>query len=493
VLKVIRSSIWGTVVVLALAGASMARARPAHPFDAKVIQTTIDLAQRMASLPDIKFHKPAPASGVPVITVNEAARYQRVSGIGAAMTDSSAWLIEKRLVPSERSTLLTNLFGAYPAGIHISFLRVPMGASDFTQRGKSYSYDDLPPGQTDPALKHFSIAHDLRYIIPALRAALAIDPQMELLANPWSPPGWMKTNDALNNYHNSGLLYGWAYRPFANYFVKFLEAYAAQGVPIRAITPNNEPGNPTRYPGLQLGERAEAHFIQYFLAPALRAAGLHTQIFGGDSGLSPGSVGFAHALAASTAAPLLSGMAWHCYHGSPIAMSQLRALYPNIGPMMDECAQGLTSSISETIIAALNNWASAVVLFNLALDTHRGPVEPHNGCPGCTAEATVDQRTATFTLGLNYYQLGQASGFIMPGAHVIAGNHFVSYNIAGNDPSISTPGLDDVALQNPDGSIVLLAYDNATTPVTFAVSWHGQSFTYTLQPRATVTFDWNRP
>jgi glucosylceramidase len=481
------------VVAMALTGAMAADAQSPQPFDVGVVQTTIDLSQRMAQLPDLDFGASAPPKGTPVVSVNEKTGYQRISGIGAAMTDSSAWLIEKQMLPAERADLMTELFGPYPAGVGISFLRVPMGASDFTQTGKSYSYDDMPPGQSDPTLKHFSIAHDFRWTIPALKAALAIDPHIALQANPWSPPGWMKTNDSLNNYGDRGFLYGRAYRPLANYFVKFLQAYAAARVPIGMITPQNEPGNPTRYPGMNLSEHAEANLIQYFIAPALRAAGLHTQIFGDDAGFSAPSLRFAEALAASTASPSLAGIAWHCYHGSPIAMSTMHDLHPNLIETMDECAQGLTSSISETIVASLNNWASAVVLFNLALNTHRGPVEPHNGCPGCTAEATIDQQTGTYRLGLNYYQLGQATAFIQHGARVIAANHFVNYNIAGNDPGISTPGLDDVAVQNPDGSIVLLAYDNSANPVTFAVSWHGRSFTYTIAPRATTTFEWNRP
>ncbi|HEV3053290.1 MAG TPA: hypothetical protein VGX45_01450, partial [Solirubrobacteraceae bacterium] len=412
------------MLVVALSGAMAADAQSPQPFDVGVVQTSIDLSQRMAQLPDLDFGTSAPPSGTPVIAVNEKTSYQRITGIGAAMTDSSAWLIEKQLLPTARADLLNQLFAGYPAGIGISFLRVPMGASDFTQTGKSYSYDDLPPGQSDPTLKHFSIAHDFRWTIPALKAALAIDPHIVLQANPWSPPAWMKTNDALNNYGDFGFLYGRAYAPLANYFVKFIKAYAAAGVPISMITPQNEPGNPSRYPGMNLSAHAEANLIQYFIAPALKAAGLHTQIFGHDAGFSAPSVAFAESLAASGASPSLSGIAWHCYHGSPIAMSVLHHLHPNMIETMDECAQGLISSISETIVASLNNWASAVVLFNLALNTHRGPVEPHNGCPGCTAEATINQQTGTYQFGLNYYQLGQATAFIRPGAQVIAANNF---------------------------------------------------------------------
>jgi glucosylceramidase len=150
--------------------------------------------------------------------------------------------------------------------------------------------------------------------------------------------------------------------------------------------------------------------------------------------------------------------------------------------------------VSETVISSLRNWASAVVLYNLALNPQGGPVQPPNhGCPGCVAAATVDAATSTFRLNLNYFQLGQASHFIEPGAVRVATKNFVSYKIAGYDPHISTPGLDDVAVLNHDGSKVVLAYNNSSAPITFAVEWAHQSFRYTLAPEATVTFAWDRP
>src|SRR5207302_4108575 len=124
-------------------------------------------------------------------------------------------------------------------GIGLGFLRLPIGASDFTADGRPYTYDDLPAGRSDPSLANFTIAHDEAYIIPILRQILAIDPQLQVLASMWSAPPWMKQNQAFNNLSNLGTLLPSGYRPLADYFVKFIEAYAHAGVPISAIAPQN--------------------------------------------------------------------------------------------------------------------------------------------------------------------------------------------------------------------------------------------------------------
>ena len=133
-----------------------------------------------------------------------------------------------------------------------------MGASDFTHDGRPYTYDDMSAGASDPALRHFSIVHDEAYILPALREARGENPQAEFLASPWTPPAWMKANRSLGNAGDRGTLLPAAYGPWGRYFAKFLIAYARAGIPIDAVTPQNEPGTPTLYPGLNLSAASEA-------------------------------------------------------------------------------------------------------------------------------------------------------------------------------------------------------------------------------------------
>jgi glucosylceramidase len=484
------------VIVLALVvgTAHAATIASSKPVSVEVVQTTINLSQAMTRLPDLQFGTTTQPRGILLIHVDPRERYQAISGFGGALTDTSAWEIWDQTSPVARNELIDDLFAR--SGLHLNYMRVPMGASDFTHDETPYSYDDLPAGETDPALSHFSIAHDQPYILPLLRQMLAIDPHVELIANPWSPPGWMKANDALNNIKQAGVLLKRDYGPLARYFVKFIETYARAGVPIDAVTPTNEPSNPTIYPGMELPEPDEAQFIAGDLAPALAAAKLHVEIYGNDLGLSAGGegVGYAQALPKGPAAGDLHGIAWHCYHGSPDAISTEHELFPKLDEIVDECSPGLTPSISETLISSLRNWASVVVFFNLALDPKRGPVQPPNhGCPPCTAESTVYGTNGQFSLNINYYQLGQASHFIGRGAVRIGTENYVSYAIGGNDPTIATPGLDDVAFSNPDGSKVLVAYNNSRKAIRFGVQWRGRWLAYALAPEATVTFEWDKP
>ena len=452
-------------------------------------QTDSALSQQMAVQPTITFSS-TPPTAVPVIDVNDEVRYQRFSGLGAALTDSAAWLIHDQLTSTDQATLMQDLFG--PAGIHLNFLRVPMAASDFTVSPDPYSYDDMPASQTDPSLSQFSIAHVLAYIIPTLRAALAVNPGLQILANPWSPPGWMKANDALDNGNDQGTLLPSAYGPLADYFVKFIQAYESNGVPINAITPQNEPrtsGSGTSYPGLTLPEPDEATFISQYLQPALEQAGLHPKIYGTD--LSWDQLTYAASLSSGSAAGDLNGIAWHCYFGSPTVMSQLHQSAPALDQIADECSPEIRNfGTPEYLISTLRNWASLVAVWNLALDPQGGPHGTAYGCPGCRGVVTINEQSQTVSFSSEYYQLAQLSAFVQPGAVRIDSPNFVTYGLNSSNIETVSPGLDDVAFLNPDGSRVLIAYNNSTAPISFGVNSDGNYFADTIPPQAMTTFTW---
>lgn len=454
----------------------------------EVVLTTGDMSQALAREPSLTFEKTAPR-GAEVIRVHDARKYQAFLGAGAAITDASGWLIHT-LGTTAQANLMKSLFG--DAGLGLNFVRLPIGASDFTVGGVPYTYDDLAPGLSDPLLLHFSIEHDESYIIPTMREALALKPGMLVLASPWSAPAWMKTNDRLDNLGDSGGLRTSAYDSFARYLVKFVLAYQRSGIPISAVTPQNEPGNPTAYPGMAWDEPGEAAFVRFHLAPALRRAGLRTGIYGYDEGWDADKVRFAVRLARSRAAADLAGLASHCYFGAPTVMSTLHHDNPRLIQIVSECSPGITPySTSELEIAATRNWASAVALWNLALDPSGGPVQsPNAGCPACTGVVTINPVSQTVTRTIDYYELGQLSKFVSPGAVRIATDHFVSYRYAPATGSIASPGLDDVAFRNPNGTDALLAYNGASVPVNFAVEAQGSYATYGLAPNATATLIW---
>jgi glucosylceramidase len=174
----------GWAAPVAAAPARQAPAR-ADATTVRVVQTTADLSHRLTRLADRRFGRRKAARGVAVITVDERRRYQRIEGFGAAITDTAAWLL-RQLPPAARIAAMRRRFGA--RGIRLGFVRLPMGGSDFTKDGVPYTYDDLPPGQSDPSLSQFSVAHDDAYVVPTLREMRSIDARVRILASPWSPP-----------------------------------------------------------------------------------------------------------------------------------------------------------------------------------------------------------------------------------------------------------------------------------------------------------------
>lgn len=459
-----------------------------------VTQTSADLSQALAPQPSLQFSATAvPAVGIPVIQVNDNVRYQSFTGVGGAMTDSSAWLMWDELAPPTRTQLFKTLFS--PSGADLSFMRVPMGASDFSVGGQPYTYDDQPAGQADQTLAQFSVAHDEAYILPALRAARALNSHVYVEAVPWSPPAWMKANDALDNTLHAGALLPQYMPALAQYFVKFLQAYSARGVLVNAISPQNEPGVPAAYPGLELNQVQEAGFVANDLRPALAAAHLSPSVFDWDLSWGPLKAA-TDPVVSQAAAGTAAGLAWHCYYGSPTFMSAVHRAAPGSMQLVDECSTGSGDVFptSELLISSLRAWANAVAVWNLALDPSGGPVQaPNWGCPGCTGLAAVDESTGGYTLSRDYYELAQLSHFVRPGAIRISSPSFVSYGLGlqfGYQTVIS-PGLDDVAFLDPDGTKVLYLYDNAATPITFAVKWHGSQVRYTIPAGATTTLTWH--
>jgi glucosylceramidase len=187
----------------------------------------------------------------------------------------------------------------------------------------------------------------------------------------------------------------------------------------------------------------------------------------------------------------LSGIAWHCYFGSPTVMSQLQQAAPTLDQIVDECSPEIRGfGTPEFLLSTLRNWASVLSVWTAATDPNGGPIQPGNNCGGCRGLVTIDPNAHTVTLRTEYYQLGQVSSFVQPGARRIDSPNFVTYGLNGSNIETVSAGLDDVAFLNPDGSKVLIAYDNSTAPTTFAVQSDGRYFTYTIPAQAMTTFVW---
>ena len=477
-----RHPAWGLAAMVACGRLAPGEPSPGPPPSlgpaAQVWLTTGTASKLLSREADVHFDSSVPPATLLRIVVDEATAYQEMVGFGAAITDASAWLIQNKLAPSEREALLQELFGRNP-GLGLSFTRLTMGASDFSLH--QYSYDDMPAGQTDSSLAHFSIDSNRAYVLPVVQRALAINPQLEIMASPWSPPGWMKTTGSLIQ----GTLRPEAYAPFAEYFRRYVEAYRAEGVPIYAITLQNEPHyEPADYPGMRLEPPARAQLIGQYVGPLFARSGIGTLILDWDHNWdepqSPLQV-----LSDSTAARYIAGVAWHCYAGDVSAQTVVHDAHPDKDAYFTECSGGewapnfadnLKWFVRTLIIGATRDWAKGVILWNLALDDQHGPHT--GGCGNCRGVVTIAAGGAV-TRNVEYYALGHASRFVRPGARRIASTSF-----AGD--------LETVAFRNPDdGSKALIVVNSAAQERTFAVLWSGQFFRYVLPAGAVVTFSWS--
>jgi glucosylceramidase len=445
----------------------------------QVVMTTGDQTKLLAPQPTISFGQGGSQGGL-VIAVDATTRYQQMDGFGGSLTDSSAWLIWNKLDSSQQATLMRQLFSP-SAGIGISFVRQPMGASDFTVNG-NYSYDDVPSGQTDTDLASFSIAHDTAYIIPLLVQARTINPAVKIVALPWSPPAWMKTNGSMNG----GNMVTAYFPSFAQYFVKYLQAYQQQGIPVYAISAQNEPLNSTSsYPSESLSSADESDFIANHLGPALNSAGLsQVKVFGYEHNWD--NTAYPEAVLGSPAGNYVAGSSFHCYAGDVSAQSMVEAAYPGKDLWFTECSGTVGSNFAgdlvwnseHLLIGATRNWARSVSLWNLALDQNSGPT--NGGCAYCRGVVTINSSMspATITQNVEYYVLGHLGKFVVPGARRIGSNTF------------GAGSVEDVAFQNPDGSVVLFVLNASGGTQAFTVSSKGSTFNYALPAQSVATFEW---
>jgi glucosylceramidase len=481
------------------ASAAVPAQRPAAD-TAHVWITTPDGTDKMADLGTVSFTDTP--STAPTVVIDPSRTFQTMVGFGASITDSSATVLSA-LPPAARAQTMAALFDP-KTGDGLDYLRQPIGASDFTPTA-AYTYDDVPAGQTDYSLAHFSIAHDQSQILPLLRQAQRLNPSLEILASPWSPPAWMKTGDSLIG----GRLIDdpRIYRAYATYLLDFVQAYRAGGVRVDQLTVQNEPQNrtPSGYPGTDLPSWQEAKVIAQ-LGPMLRHAGLRTQILGYDHNWTehPGDVAatppdetadvndYPQQLLASPAAQYIAGIAYHCYSGDPSAMTALHNQFPGKDIYFTECSGSQSADPANTfsdtlkwharnlILGATRNWAKTVVNWNIALDPSNGPHT--GGCGTCTGVVTVNP-DGIVTRNAEFYTLGHLARFVRPGAVRIASTSFGTTGWNGQ--------VLDAAFRNPDGSTVLVAHNENDNPQTFAVREGTRTFAYTLPGGALATFVWH--
>ncbi|MEQ1509537.1 MAG: glycoside hydrolase family 30 beta sandwich domain-containing protein [Sphingopyxis sp.] len=441
---------------------------------ARSFVTSADGARRLDPATMGAWQVAAPVADT-LIQVDPSRRYQTIAGFGAAISDSSAWLIQRRMSDAQRTALMADLFGPSP-GIALGATRLTIGASDFSLL--HYSYAEGALGTPTDLTR---VEAD---VLPTILAARAISPQLTVIASPWSAPASMKSSGRLIG----GTLNAVAYPHFARYLRDYLVGMAARGVPIDALTIQNEPDfEPGDYPGMRLSAAQRADFVANHLGPLLRRDAPSTQLLEWDHNWDqPGQP--AAVLRNSAAAQYIAGVAWHCYAGDVSAQSTVQREFPDKDVWFTECSGGswdpdFGSSLGwmtrNLIIGTTRNWARGVVMWNIALDENNGP---HlGGCGNCRGVVTIDSRNGNVTRNVEYYVLAHASRFVRRGAVRI-------------DSNTGVAGIDSVAFRNSDdGSIVLLVANSAADARSFHVRFASRQFAATLSAGAVATYVWDVP
>lgn len=408
------------------------------------------------------------------IEVNAQQTFQTIDGFGFTLTGGSAMVINQ-MTNTKKQELLQELFGNGDKDIAISYLRLSIGASDLDP--EPYSYNDLPPGETDLNLEHFSLAADKSGVVPLLKEILAINPGIKIMAAPWSPPVWMKDNGSFKG----GSLQTQYYDVYADYFVKYIQEMEKEGITIDAVTPQNEPLHPGNNPSLLMTASDQADFIKNSLGPKFTAANIQTKIVVYDHNCDNPDYPMA-ILADPGANPFVNGSAFHLYAGDIGALTTVHNAFPDKDIYFTEQYTASTGEfqgdlkwhLKNVIIGSMRNWSKTALEWNLAND---GSFQPHTdgGCSTCKGAITINS-TESFNRNVGYYIVAHASKFVPQGSVRIGSG------IVGN--------LQNVAFKTPQGKIVLIVENDGTHGESFNIKHEGKWVTTSLDAGAVGTYVW---
>src|SRR5258707_7034216 len=392
---------------------------------------------RFESAPSFGWGRERGKPTAEIITLNPEKKFQEILGFGAAFTDASCYMFNQ-LSAEARERLFHELF--HPSELGLNVCRTCIGASDYST--ELYSFDE---GEPDPELKRFSVDRDRAYFLPTLRQAREVNPDLFLFSSPWSPPGWMKANGSMLG----GSMRKKYFASSAQYFLKFLQAYAAEGVQIQAVTSQNEVDTDQdgRMPACLWGQEYEIEFVKDHLGPVLRANGIPAKIWLLDHNYNVWGRVICE-LDDPDRRKYANAVAWHGYAGGADMMSRVHDAHPDADMHWTEGGPDYTSpryatdwaQWGHTFTEALRNWCQSVTGWNLALD-EKG--RPNIGPFPCGGLVTIHSQTKEITRSGQYWAFAHFSRLIRRGAH-----RFDSQGIV--------PDVDHVACENPDGQRVLV-------------------------------------
>jgi glucosylceramidase len=429
-----------------------------------------DIPYRISQQPNLEFTCPD-AQSLTTISVFPDIAYQEILGIGTSMEETTVFNLAK-MSRSKREVLYKALLDQ-KEGIGFDLIRITLGTSDFTAR-TFYSYNDLEPGESDFELKRFSIQKDIDFgIVDTIQSMLKVSPDLKIFASSWSPPGWMKTTDSLQK---GELKEGQAYTDaLAKYFRKTVQAYKEQGIPIYAITLQNEPLLEIEYPSCFMSPERQRELV-IAVKKELDKHGLDTKIWILDHNFSDGWMYVPPILNDAEGYAATAGIAFHDYGGEPTSMSEIKSAYPEKTMHMTERTVWGTEG-ADRIAQYFRNWASSYNAWVTMLDSRIG-THQWVDTPGATMIIQDASDTEQYWMTPEYYLLGQFSKFVQQGARRIESNY--------GSPDTVT----NVAFYNPDHTLVVVVVNQTDNEQKFRIVCEGKQIVADLPAKTVATYRW---
>lgn len=425
------------------------------------------------------------------LLLNPEERYQEMDGFGAAITGSTCYNL-MQMTRKDRVKFLNQTFSPLK-GMGYSYIRISIGCSDFSL--SEYTCCDTE------GIENFALQEEeVQYVIPVLKEILKINPDIKILGSPWTCPRWMKVNnlDDLQPYNSwtSGQLHPKYYSDYARYFVKWIQAMRTEGILIYAVTPQNEPLNRGNSASLYMGWEEQTAFIKEALGPRIKDAGLKTRIYAFDHNYNYDNMDEQKSYPLKiyedeTALSYLTGAAYHNYGGNKEELNRINRFRPDKELIFTETSIGmwndgrnlekrLMEDMREVALGTVNNWCKAVIVWNLMLDSERGP-NREGGCKTCYGAVDIDRSDyKTIIRNSHYYIIGHLSAVVKPGA--------VRIGWKGSQVS----GLTCSAFENTDGTYAFILLNETGRSRKIMLKDGSRSFVHEVPAKSVVSYRWKK-
>jgi len=449
---------------------------------ATLFQTAHGTSDLLTQKEDVQFYEDFDFDG-PVIDVSSRVTNQAIIGFGGAFTEAAA-LVYQGMSATNQEKFMEKYFDA-EKGIGFTLGRVHINSCDFSPSPAQWSLDDV---DGDFNLEYFdtNATHDKEAMIPLILAGMdkirQSNRELKLFASPWSPPAWMKTNGQMVG---GGKLKPECSAVWADYFVKWIDAYKAAGVPLWAVTPQNEPENAAGWEACVYTADEEADWIGNELGPKLQAAHPEVLILPHDHNKDHVQLWADTMFSHPTAAQYVSGMAFHWYSGDEFDhVAQIHKKYPDAVLLPTEATWekyrwGPETTVetgewffgegyAHDILGDLNSGAQGWTDWNLLLDQDGGPNHLGNNCD---APMMADNGKQELYLHPQYYFIGHFSKFLVPGSKhltsAVSGSTSYTGGGRGYGSCSEEDGVEATAFLRPDNVVAVVVLNCGASPQNF--------------------------